>query len=214
MNQHEHSHALETKGRVIKSAGIYDLFVNHIFGRRSRQMRVSALQEAGLKPKSSILDFGCGAGDLAFEAEKLISGQGTIFGIDPSEEMVKVARQKAAKRNSKVIFKVEAVENLSFPDETFDVVISSFVLHHLPDDLQINAFKELKRVLKPGGLFFAIDMKPSQSFASWLHRHAGSSDSNLKQVASKLSKLGFYQVEVRDAPVKDVVYVRGALGKP
>ncbi len=214
MNPHSaHSHAPETQGRVIKWASIYDLFVNRIFGRRSREMRVGALRQAGLKPGNSILDFGCGAGDLAFEAERLISGEGAIFGIDPSQEMVKIARQKAARRNSKVIFQVEAAENLSFPNKTFDVVISSFVLHHLPDNLQTNAFRELKRVLKPGGLFFAIDMKPSQSLASRLHRHAGSSDSNLKQVASNLSMLGFYQVEVSDAPVKDVAYVRGALGK-
>lgn len=214
-NEHEHSRSLETKGKVIRWASLYDLFVNRIFGRRSHQMRVGALQLAGLKPGNKILDFGCGAGDLAFEAERLAGGEGMIFGIDPSEQMVKIARQKAAKRKSKATFQVEAVENLSFPDKSFDVVISSFVLHHLPDDLQNRAFSELKRVLKSGGVFFAIDMKSmkSHSLSQRLHRHlqgdTGSHDSSHKKAAAQLMQLGFKQVEIKDAPVKDVLYLRG-----
>ena len=210
--KHEHSHAPETTGHVIRWAGIYDLFVNRIFGRRSHQMRVGALQLAGLKPGSSILDFGCGAGDLAFEAERLIGGQGSVFGIDPSAEMVKVAKQKAAKGNSKVVFQNEAVEKMSFPDGTFDVVISSFVLHHLPEDLQNSAFIELRRVLKPGGMFFAIDMTSSGSFGHKFHRHlqgdSGSHGSGLRETASRLEKARFKKVEVGES-TKDVGYLRG-----
>ncbi|MEX1248520.1 MAG: class I SAM-dependent methyltransferase [Anaerolineales bacterium] len=170
---HTHSHQPETAGKVIHWAGIYDLFVNRIFGRRSHRKRVGALQLAGLKPGSSILDFGCGAGDLAFEAERLLGEKGSVLGIDPSPEMVKVARRKADKRKSGVEFKVESVEQMSDPNGSFDAVISSFVLHHLPEDLQTKAFKELKRVLKPGGLFFAIDIEHSKSLAGRLHDHLG-----------------------------------------
>ena len=62
--KHEHSHAPETEGKVIRWAGIYEFFVNRVFGRRSQQMRVDGLKYGGLKPGSRILDFGCGAGDL------------------------------------------------------------------------------------------------------------------------------------------------------
>lgn len=210
--KHDHSHAPETTGKVIRWAGIYDFFVNRVFGRRSREMRVGALQLAGLKPGSRILDFGCGAGDLAFEAERLIAGNGTVVGIDPSPEMVKVARRKAAKMNSKVVFQNEAVEKMSFPGGTFDVAISSFVLHHLPDALQIKAFGELKRVLKPDGSFFAIDMTSSETFSHRFHRHlqgdSGSHESGLRETAARLEKAGFKNVEVGES-TKGVGYLRG-----
>lgn len=209
---HQHPHAPETKGKVIKWAGIYELVVNRIFGRRSRQMRVGALQHAELNPGSRILDFGCGAGDLAFEAERLMGGKGSVVGIDPSPEMVKVARQKAAKKNSGAVFQVEAVERMSLPDGEFDVVMSSFVLHHLPDELQGKAFRELKRVLKRGGLFFAIDMTSANSFSHRVHRHlqgdSGSHGGDLKQAASRLEEAGFKHVEVGES-TKDVGYLRG-----
>jgi ubiquinone/menaquinone biosynthesis C-methylase UbiE len=197
---------------VIRWAGIYDFFVNHIFGRRSQKMRVEGLKHAELKPGSRILDFGCGAGDLAFEAERIIGGQGKIIGIDPSAEMVKVAERKAAARKSKVAFKNQAVEKLSFADGSFDVVTSSFVLHHLPEDLQAKAFKELKRVLKPGGLFFAIDMTSEATFSHKLHRHmqggSGTHEEGLHQAASRLENAGFKNVTVGKS-AKGVGYLRG-----
>jgi len=212
-NHREHQHTPATEGAIIRWAGIYDLFVNRIFGGLSHRTRVGALQHAGLKPGSTILDFGCGAGDLAFEAEQMTGGAGQIIGIDPSPEMVKVARQKAARKGSKAAFQIEAVENMTFPDGKFDVVISSFVLHHLPGGLQEKAFKEIKRVLKPGGLFFAIDMKPTRTFANRIHAHlqggSGEPVSSLQQAASALGTIGFSGVEVGDTPSKSVGYVRG-----
>ncbi len=209
----EHQHVPVTEGVTIRWAGIYDLFVNRIFGRLSRSMRVGALHLAELKPGSTILDFGCGAGDLAFEAEKITEGRSQIFGIDPSPEMVRVAQQKATKRGSKAAFQIEAVESMNFRDGRFDVVISSFVLHHLPDGLQEKAFKELKRVLKPGGLFFAIDMKPSRSFSNRIHSHLQGApeehEGSLVKAASALRNIGFSDVEVGDSPSKSVGYVRG-----
>ena len=178
-------------------------------------MRVEGLKYANLKAGSRILDFGCGAGDLAFEAEQLIGGEGTVVGIDPSREMVKVARGKAAKRKSKAVFHNEAVEKMSFPDGSFDVVTSSFVLHHLPEDLQVKAFKELKRVLKPKGMFFAIDMTSAETFSHRIHRHmqgdAGSHESDLRKAASRLEKVGFKNVEIGES-AKGVGYLRGIAG--
>jgi len=212
-SEHQQAHSLETEGNVIHWAGLYDLMVNRVFGRLSRRLRLGALQQAGIKPGASILDFGCGAGDLAFEAERLTEGASQIVGIDPSPEMVKVARQKAAKRTSKVQFQVEAAEKLSFPAGTFDAVISSFVLHHLPENLQNDAFRELKRVLKPGGLFFAIDMKPSRTIVIRLHGHLQDGEdapgNGLKRAAARLTALGFTNVEVGNTPSKSIGFVRG-----
>jgi ubiquinone/menaquinone biosynthesis C-methylase UbiE len=211
---HEHSHEPQTEGKVIHWAGWYDFFVNRLFGRRARKMRAAALAHAGLKPGSAVLDFGSGAGDLAFQIESLMDGQGRIVGIDPSPEMVDVANKKAAKKKSKVQFQVEAVEKMSFADNSFDAVTSSFVLHHLPPELQLKAFKELKRVLKSGGMFFAIDMTQEMHCLShMLHRHlqgqSGDSGAGLKAAADVLKQAGYREVEVGDSFSKDVGFVRG-----
>ena len=213
-HDHEHSHEPQTEGKVIRWAGLYDLMINRLFGRRSRQMREVALQHAGLKPGTVILDFGSGAGDLAFEIERIIEGKGRVIGIDPSSEMVAVASKKAAKRKSQVHFQVEAVEKMSFADNTFDVVTSSFVLHHLPEDLQLKAFRELRRVLKPGGLFFAIDMTAQMhGLSHLLHSHlqgdSGDSGAGLNAAAGVLREANFRDVSVVDTFSKDVGLVRG-----
>jgi demethylmenaquinone methyltransferase/2-methoxy-6-polyprenyl-1,4-benzoquinol methylase len=112
-----------------------------------------------------------------------------------------------------VVFQHEAVEKMSFPDGSFDVVTSSFVLHHLPEDLQVKAFKELKRVLKPKGMFFAIDMTSADTLSHKLHRHmqgdTGSHESDLRKTASRLEQAGFSKVEVGEID-KGVGYLRGA----
>lgn len=215
-HSHDHNHSLEpqTEGKVIRWAGWYDLFVNRLFGRRSRKMRSSALQHAPLKPGSSILDFGSGAGDLAFEIERILEGEARVVGIDPSPEMVAVANKKAAKRKSQVQFQVEAVEKMSFVDNTFDVVTSSFVLHHLPKELQLKAFKELRRVLKPGGMFFAIDMTAQMhGLSHMLHSHlqgqSRDSGAGLKTAEDVLREAGFREVAVDDTFSQDVGFVKG-----
>jgi demethylmenaquinone methyltransferase/2-methoxy-6-polyprenyl-1,4-benzoquinol methylase/phosphoethanolamine N-methyltransferase len=216
MSQHshdnDHTHGVQTEGKVIHWAGWYEFLVNRVFGGLSRRMRVGALRQASLQPGSTILDFGCGAGDLAFEAERLIEGKGKIVGIDPASEMIAVAKKKASKRKSSVQFQVEAAEKLSFPDNTFDVVMSSFVLHHLPGDLQTKAFAELKRVLKPGGQFFAIDMTGEMHAFSHFHiRLQGEGDSHggFNAAAEALRAAGFNDVSVDNAAAQGVGVVRG-----
>jgi len=54
------------------------------------------------------------------------------------------------------------IEQLAFPDHAFDVVLSTLVMHHLPDDLKRLGLAELVRVLKPGGRLVIIDFKRAQ----------------------------------------------------
>lgn len=71
--------------------------------------------------------------------------------------MIELARRKAAKAGSNVDFQVGLIEDIPFPDETFDLVTSSLVLHHLPADLKRVGIAEVRRVLKPGGRFLVMD---------------------------------------------------------
>ena len=71
--------------------------------------------------------------------------------------MIEVAQEKAAKARLDIDFQVALVEAIPFPDGAFDLVTSSLMLHHLPDDLKRKGFAEIRRVLKPGGRFLAMD---------------------------------------------------------
>ncbi|MCC7382190.1 MAG: methyltransferase domain-containing protein [Deltaproteobacteria bacterium] len=104
-----------------------------------------------------VVDVGCGTGALAI-ALKAKVGHGEVYGIDASPEMIEVAKRKAAKVGSGVEFRVALIEALPFADDSFDLVTSSLMLHHLPEGLKPKALREVRRVLKPGGRFLALDL--------------------------------------------------------
>ncbi len=116
---------------------------------------------ARLAPGQHLLDVGCGTGTLALAAWRRLQPAGKVFGIDASPEMIELARQKAEKRAMRVSFQLSAIEELPFPDASFDVVLSSFMLHHLPEDVKRQGFAQVLRVLKPGGRFLAVDLADS-----------------------------------------------------
>ena len=103
-----------------------------------------------------VLDAGCGAGrNLVYLHRRGFD----VWGTDGDEHAVTAARAQAAILAPSLPadrFRVEPVERMSFENETFDVVISSAVLHFASDEEQWNAMlREMWRVLKRGGLFFA-----------------------------------------------------------
>lgn len=103
-----------------------------------------------------VLDAGCGGGrNLIYF---LRSGY-DVCGVDESSKSIAQARELAASLAPQLPadnFRTEAVEKMSFDDATFDVVISSAVLHFARDETHWrNMVKEMWRVLKPGGIFFA-----------------------------------------------------------
>src|SRR5262245_28030683 len=76
-----------------------------------------------------VLDLGCGAGQLArFLAEQ---GAGEVTGVDLSERMLALARTDGA--HPRVTYLRAAMEDLTFPDARFDLVVSSLAFHYVPD---------------------------------------------------------------------------------
>lgn len=99
-----------------------------------------------------ILDSGCGTGRLIHRL--MVEGvqPENLIGLDLSEEMLKIAEDKYPK----VRFISGDAENLPFEDDSFDVVIASFLIVHLAD-LE-KAFQEAYRVLKAGGIFIVTNI--------------------------------------------------------
>lgn len=174
-HHHAAPHAGEaphTAGKVIRWARWYDLAAWLMTFGREPAIRRRTIELAGIREGESVLDVGCGTGTLTLAAKRR-AGAAPVRGIDASLEMIEVARRKAAKAGSDVDFQVALIEQLPFPDDTFDVALSSLMLHHLPDDLKAKGFAELRRVLKPGGRLFAVDIAGTKGLGGMLMRLVG-----------------------------------------
>ena len=148
-----------TRGAVIHWAGHYDQVVSLLtLGRRAR-LRKMTIALARIQPGDRVLEVGCGTGDVAIAACAPAGPRGSVSGIDAGPEMIAVARAKAARVRVTVDFRVEPIEALTYADATFDLVLSSLMMHHLPDDLKRQGLAEIARVLKPGGRLLIVDVK-------------------------------------------------------
>jgi SAM-dependent methyltransferase len=114
------------------------------------------LLKGRFSPPMRVLDAGCGAGRniVYFLREEF-----EVFGVDQSVEAIDYTCRVASVLAPDLPpdnFRVETIEEMSFADAIFDLVISSAVLHFAYDELQWRRMvKEMWRVLKPGGILFA-----------------------------------------------------------
>jgi ubiquinone/menaquinone biosynthesis C-methylase UbiE len=188
-------------GAIIHSAFKYDLLVAALTLGRERKFRERLLMPAELMPGESVLDIGCGTGSLALVAARQVGATGRVHGIDPSPEMIDRARSKARRAAVKVDFEVAWAQSLPFPDTSFDVVLSTVMLHHIPRAGRAEVLREVRRVLKPTGRLVAIDfgMDPGghKGLLGHLHRHGGLTARNLVELVTGAG----YDI-VRSGPLK------------
>ncbi|HWE49013.1 MAG TPA: class I SAM-dependent methyltransferase [Bryobacteraceae bacterium] len=105
-------------------------------------------------PGMRILDAGCGGGRNLIYFLESPAGEFEIFGVDADPKAIASVR-RLARHVAPENFRVEPVEEMSFPDAFFDVVISSAVLHFAQTTDRFRRMLEGSwRKLKPGGLFF------------------------------------------------------------
>jgi ubiquinone/menaquinone biosynthesis C-methylase UbiE len=193
--------ARETRGLVLKGGWRYDLhgwfFGAFLFRGQGRKLRQRTIKLARLHPGEQVLDVGCGTGTLALDVQRRVGAAGRVCGIDPGAEQIARARAKAARRRLPIEFQVGVIEQLPFPDQTFDAVLSTLMMHHLPASLEQQGLAEIARVLKPGGRLVIADFTRKQDRTGLAARfHAGGSDP--QHLAALVKDAGFADAETEE----------------
>jgi ubiquinone/menaquinone biosynthesis C-methylase UbiE len=115
-----------------------------------------AIEQMEIEPDDAILDLGCGTGRNAQLMSKYLGPNGTITGLDISEDMQKQFLQKfkADERFSFIHQRIDVHFDLG---QSFDIVFISFVIHGFPHEVRNTVIQNAYRHLKPGGSFMILD---------------------------------------------------------
>lgn len=135
---------------------VYDVVMVRLT-RRLYQRVVADLAALGLA-QGKVLDVGTGPGTLVRELARQLPGL-QVYGIDLSEDMIALARAHASRAHleERVQFTSGDVAHLPYPDQSFDVVVSTISMHHWAELAQ--PLRELYRVLRPGGRVWIYDFR-------------------------------------------------------
>ena len=148
----------------------HDQLIQSEFSRQAAVMATAAIfndanvlariRDAGRLTKNArVLDVACGPGIVV---EALAPAAYEVVGCDITPEMLEKARERCAKAGlDNARFTPGRAEALPFPDASFDVVVSRSAVHHFPDPSA--AFREMARVVKPGGRIVTVDVQSSEA---------------------------------------------------
>ncbi len=159
---------------------------------------------AHLRPGETVVDLGCGGGLDVFLASQKVGQEGRVLGIDMTPAMIERARENAARGGySNVEFHLATIDKLPLPDSSVDCVISNCVINLAPDKPAV--FREIFRVLKPGGRVAVSDIalkqelpaELSENIAAYVGCIAGAI--KIDDYRQGLFATGFEHVEIVDS---------------
>ncbi len=132
---------------------------------REKAIKGRLVEQARIAPGHDVLDVGCGTGTLALLI-KAREPRARVVGLDGDPGVLAIARRKIAAARVEVTLREGLADSDSvFPAESFDRIVTSFVLHHLATDEKLRAFRAMRRWLRPGGRLDLLDFGPRDGSA-------------------------------------------------
>ena len=140
----------------------YDKMNRAMTAGLDRRWRSLAADEAHVGPGAAVVDVCCGTGDLALELAERVGAAGEVTGIDFSENMLAIAREKASRLNRpNVRFVSGDALDLPIGDDEVAAATIAFGMRNLADHVQ--GFRELARVVRPGGRVVCLEITAPRS---------------------------------------------------
>ena len=166
---------------------------------REDSIKPLLIHQAKIQPGQRVLDIGCGTASLTVLIKRL-HREADVFGLDPDPKALAIACRKSTKAAVDIQFDEGFSNDLPYPGESFDLVFSSFMFHHLTGDEKVRTLREVRRVLAPGGTFHLLDLgRPRSRFglkiARFVHRGEHARDNIEGRLPSLMSTTGFSHVE-------------------
>ena len=171
---------------------LYDPMMKFLGGDEARR---TLLQGARLNPGQRILDIGCGTGSLLVLIKRLYP-ESVVLGLDPDPKALARARRKTERSVVSIQLDQGFSHNLPYGEASIDRVFSSYILHHLTADEKEQTLKEVRRVLRPGGLFCLLDFAGPESgdfslLARLIHSSRHLKENSEEQILRFLSHADF-----------------------
>jgi len=172
---------------------------------------------AELRENETVLDLGSGGGLDCFLAAQRVGPHGTVIGLDMTPDMVQLARLNAEKLSlDNVEFRLGEMEHMPVEGDSVDVVISNCVVNLSPDKDAV--FREVFRVLKPGGRLCISDMVTRgelpahirDNLEQWACCVGGALDE--KDYLKKIRDTGFVQLQVAEEGPSSAARESGCCG--
>jgi ubiquinone/menaquinone biosynthesis C-methylase UbiE len=202
LSSNSNSEDLAIKNQMEKMVYTYDKYMKRVTFGREDQLRQMTVNLVPVKKGDNVLEIGCATGSLTIKAKRQTGNSGKVAAIDIIPGMIEVCKEKAIKADLDIDFKLGSINNIPFPDGQFDVVMCSFMIFHMSDNVRNKGFEEIYRVLKPTGCLLILDMVlPEKSFSrnilkfflGFMLKH------ELAELQPKLRSTGFRKNEIKRA---------------
>jgi len=160
----------ETRGLYRKRASRYDFWVKvyPLFGFKMRQYRQDTVSALALSPGDTVVELGCGTGLNIEFVQQAVGPSGKIIGVDLTDSMLDVARERIAAQEWTNVELVQAdIAEWEFP-AGISGVYSTLALTLVPEYDAV--IQRASRALTPGGRLAVFDMKEPKGWPTWLIR--------------------------------------------
>jgi len=166
-------------------------------------------EHANIQAGNIVLDLGSGAGNDCFIARSIVGEQGFVYGLDFTEAMNTLARKNQQKLGfTNMEFIQGDIEAMPFEDDKVDVIVSNCVMNLVPDKQK--AYKEVYRVLKPGGHFCISDIVYTgvipEEFLKQAELYAGcvTGASEKQTYLNTIKQAGFKEIQIKKERLIDL----------